>query len=106
MRHQGRNGHGAKDAPRRTSEYELAHAGMAVATHDEEIRGSVRGMGEDGAGDVDIPCRDSLDLDLDAVAGKMMRNLGARQLVALCRLPGNHHDLGRLGSPENGAGIA
>src|SRR5262249_34320980 len=44
MRHQGRKGHGAENPSRNAAENELPQARMAVAAHDQEIRGDVRGM--------------------------------------------------------------
>src|SRR5437868_3545990 len=93
MRHQGWNGHRAKDAARDAAKNELAHAGMTVAAHDEQICRSIRGIGQDGAGDIDIPGYDAFYHHPGAMPGKVLGDVGAGNLVALCRLAGYDDDL-------------
>src|SRR6516164_8074519 len=95
VRHQGRNCHRSQYSPRDASEQELAQSRMAIATHDKEIDRSVHGMGENGAGHIDLGGCDLLELDPCAVARETARDVGAVQLVALCRLAGLHDNLDR-----------
>ena len=77
MRHQHRHRHRAQDFPGRAAENEFAQSRMAIAAHDDEIGAGIGGMRENHAGDIDIPRRQPFDLDLQAVAGKVMRDVAA-----------------------------
>jgi hypothetical protein len=56
---------------------------MAVAAHDKEIDRRIRGMGENGAGRIDLGRGDLLELYPGAVAGEMARDVSAVQLAII-----------------------
>src|SRR5262249_20449727 len=60
----------------------------------------VRGMREDRACNIAFGRDDSLELDLRAMAGKMMSDIRAGYLVALSGLAGDDDDFRRLGARE------
>ena len=64
-------------------ENELPQPRMAVAAHDQEIRRVVRGMRQDGAGDVGLGGNDALELHFRPMAREMVGHVGPRQLIAL-----------------------
>jgi hypothetical protein len=53
-----------------------------------------------------VPWYDPLDLDVDTVASEMVGNISAGQFVALCRVTGDHDNLGGLGLDEKRHGMA
>ena len=77
MRHQHRERHRAQDSPGRAAENEFAQSRMSITAHDDEVGAVVGGTRQNDAGDVNIPCRLSFDLDLQAVTGKVMRDVAA-----------------------------
>ena len=54
---------------------------MAVRAHHQKIAAAIRDVRQDDIGDVEVARLDALDLDLDAVAGEMQRDVGARLLA-------------------------
>ena len=58
---------------------------MAVAAHHDEVAPRVGRVRQDRARDVGVARYDPLDLDLQAVAGEMLADVGAGNLVALAR---------------------
>src|SRR5450830_1123102 len=59
--------------------------GVAVAAHDHEVSGDIRGMGKDCLRNIDALGRDALDLDLKSMARKMLSDIYPRQFSILCR---------------------
>ena len=79
--HEHRHGHVVQDGAGDAAEHQLAQARMAVRAHHQKIAAAIRDVRQDDIGDVEIARLDALDLDLDAVAGKMQRDVGARLLA-------------------------
>ena len=81
-----RHRHRGQDAPGRAAENEFAQPRMAVAAHDHESVAEIGGVRQKRIGDIDIPRHQPFDLDLQAVTGEVLPDVGARDLVALARL--------------------
>ena len=58
---------------------------MAIAAHDHEVSGDIRGMGKDRVRNIDAVGRDALDLDIESMARKMVSNFDPRQFSILRR---------------------
>ena len=78
VRHEDRDGHAAQQRPAGAAQHHLAHPGMAVDAHDDEIGTLVGGARQDHRADIGIRRHIALDRDLDAVAGEPGGRIGAR----------------------------
>ena len=83
MRHEDRNGHGLHQASGDPAQPELAHPGMAVRAHHEQIEAFVGDAVEQQVGDQHVPCIDLVDFDADAVPCEMPRDVRPRDLAVL-----------------------
>jgi hypothetical protein len=87
MRHQCGHRHGRECTARGAAEHEFAQSRMAVAAHDDKVGADVRGMRQDGIGQVEIDGRDPLQLDLEAMTGEVVRDVSAPTALASAMIP-------------------
>lgn len=106
MRHQHRHGHRLQDGAGGAAKDEFSEAGMAIAAHDQHVAAAIGEVGQQRVADIDMLAFDDLHPDLDAMAGQMERDVGARHLTmagsAASRLETNNLNAFRLFQRRHG----